>query len=77
YSTQIFVYDMLGISSYREFAPLITAIIIAGRSSSAFTTEIGIMKVNEEIYALQTIGEHPIHRLVLPRITALIISKPV
>lgn len=55
YGTQIFVVDMLGISSFREFAPLFTAIIIAGRSGSAFTSEIGIMKVNEEIDALQTI----------------------
>ncbi|MDE5031966.1 ABC transporter permease, partial [Francisella tularensis] len=51
--------------------------IIAGRISSAFTTEIGIMKFNEEIDALQTIGEDPIQRIVLPRITALIISLPV
>ena len=51
YGTQIFVVDMLGISSFREFAPLFTAIIIAGRSGSAFTSEIGIMKVNEEIDA--------------------------
>ncbi|AIT09036.1 ABC transporter permease [Candidatus Francisella endociliophora] len=77
YGTQIFVVDMLGISSFREFAPLFTAIIIAGRSGSAFTSEIGIMKVNEEIDALQTIGEDPMQRLVLPRITALIISLPV
>lgn len=77
YGTQIFVVDMLGISSFREFAPLFTAIIIAGRSGSAFTSEIGIMKVNEEIDALQTIGEDPIQRLVLPRITALVISLPV
>lgn len=77
YGTQIFVIDMLGISSFREFAPLFTAIIIAGRSGSAFTSEIGMMKVNEEIDALQTIGEDPIQRLVLPRITALIISLPI
>lgn len=77
YGTQIFVVDMLGISSFREFAPLFTAIIIAGRSGSAFTSEIGMMKVNEEIDALQTIGEDPMQRLVLPRITALIIALPV
>lgn len=77
YGTQIFVVDMLGISSFREFAPLFTAIIIAGRSGSAFTSEIGIMKVNEEIDALQTIGEDPIQRLILPRITALMISLPI
>ncbi|QIW09850.1 ABC transporter permease [Francisella sp. LA112445] len=77
YGTQIFVVDMLGVSSFREFAPLFTAIIIAGRSGSSFTSEIGIMKVNEEIDALQTIGEDPIQRLVLPRITALVISLPV
>ena len=77
YGTQIFVVDMLCVSSFREFAPLFTAIIIAGRSGSAFTSEIGIMKVNEEIDALQTIGEDPMQRLVLPRITALMISLPV
>lgn len=77
YGTQLFVVDMLGISSFREFAPLFTAIIIAGRSGSAFTSEIGIMKVNEEIDALQTIGEDPMQRLVLPRVTALMISLPV
>ncbi|MFC4891454.1 MlaE family ABC transporter permease [Pseudofrancisella aestuarii] len=77
YGTQIFVVDMLGISSFREFAPLFTAIIVAGRSGSAFTSEIGIMKVNEEIDALQTIGEDPMQRLILPRITALMISLPV
>ncbi|ASG67549.1 ABC transporter permease [Francisella halioticida] len=77
YGTQIFVVDMLGVSSFREFAPLFTAIIIAGRSGSSFTSEIGIMKVNEEIDALQTIGEDPMQRLVLPRITALVISLPV
>ena len=74
YGTQIFVVDMLGISLFREFAPLFTAIIIAGSSGSAFTSEIGIMKVNEEIDALQIIGEDPIQPIVLPRITALIIS---
>ena len=77
YGTQIFVVDMLGISSFREFAPLFTAIIIAGRSGSAFTSEIGLMKVNEEIDALKTIGEDPIQRLILPRITALMVSLPV
>ncbi len=77
YGTQKFVVDMLGISSFREFAPLFTAIIIAGRSGSAFTSEIGIMKINEEIDAIQTIGEDPMQRLVLPRITALMISLPV
>lgn len=77
YGTQIFVVDMLGISSFREFAPLFTAIIIAGRSGSAYTSEIGIMKVNEEIDALQTIGEDPMQRLILPRITALMISLPI
>ena len=77
YGTQIFVVEMLGISSLREFAPLFTAIIVAGRSGSSFASEIGIMKINEEIDALQTIGEDPIQRLIIPRITALIISLPI
>jgi len=60
----------------REIGVLIAAILIAGRSGSAFTAEIGMMKVNEEIDALSTIGIDPIEVLVLPRINALLITLP-
>lgn len=76
YGANIFVVDLLGISLLREFAPLITAIIIAGRSGSAFTAEIGSMKVNAEIDAMRTMGISPIQRLVIPRVVGLLISLP-
>ena len=76
YGANIFVVDLLGISLLREFAPLITAIIIAGRSASSFTAELGSMKVQQEIDALSTFGISPIKRLVLPRIIGMMISLP-
>jgi phospholipid/cholesterol/gamma-HCH transport system permease protein len=60
----------------REIGVLIAAILIAGRSGSAFTAEIGMMKVNEEVDAMSTIGLDPIEVLVLPRINALLITLP-
>ncbi|WP_119343344.1 MlaE family ABC transporter permease [Facilibium subflavum] len=76
YGANIFVVDLLGISLLREFAPLITAIIVAGRSASSFTAEIGSMKVQQEIDALKTFGISPIKRLVVPRIVGMTISLP-
>jgi phospholipid/cholesterol/gamma-HCH transport system permease protein len=67
---------ILGLSLLRELGGLITAIIVAGRSGSAFTAEIGTMKVNEEIDAMQTIGLNTIDVLVLPRILGLVIVLP-
>ena len=60
----------------REFAPLITAIIIAGRSGSAYAAQIGTMAVTEEIDALRTLGIDPLELLVLPKIIALVITLP-
>ncbi|WP_434777881.1 MlaE family lipid ABC transporter permease subunit [Neisseria sp. Ec49-e6-T10] len=60
----------------REFAVLLTAILIAGRTASAFTAQIGLMKANEEIDAIQTLGLNPIELLVLPRVLALLVSLP-
>jgi phospholipid/cholesterol/gamma-HCH transport system permease protein len=60
----------------REFAPLITAIIIAGRSGSAFAAQIGTMAVTEEIDAMRTIGIEPLELLVLPKVMALVIVLP-
>ena len=67
---------MLGISILRELAPLITAIVIAGRSGSAFTAQIGAMKITEELDAMRTMGFDPYIFLVLPRIIALMIVMP-
>jgi phospholipid/cholesterol/gamma-HCH transport system permease protein len=65
---------MLAITIPREIGVLLTAIMIAGRSGSAFTAEIGTMKVNEEIAAMQALGLDPMEVLVLPRVTALIFT---
>jgi phospholipid/cholesterol/gamma-HCH transport system permease protein len=76
YGANIFIVDTTGIAILREFAPLITAVIMAGRTSTAFAALIGTMKVNEEIDALSTMGIQPVQRLVLPRVIALLIAMP-
>ena len=77
YGANIFIVDMLGISILRELAPLITAIVIAGRSGSAFTAQIGAMKITQELDAMKTMGFDPYIFLVLPRIIALMIALPI
>jgi phospholipid/cholesterol/gamma-HCH transport system permease protein len=77
YGANIFVADLVGISVTRELAPLMTAIIVCGRSGAAFTAELGSMKVSEEIDALRTIGLGPVRYLVLPRVLALVLVTPV
>ncbi len=74
--TNIFIVDLVGISLLREIAPLIVAILIAGRSGSAYAAEIGTMKVTEELDAVRTLGISPIDLLVLPRSFALVIALP-
>jgi phospholipid/cholesterol/gamma-HCH transport system permease protein len=76
YGANIFVADLVGLSMLREFAPLITAIIIAGRSGSAYAAQIGTMAVTEEIDALRTLGIVPQELLVLPKLLALLIALP-
>lgn len=76
YGANIFVADLVGLSMLREFAPLITAIIVAGRSGSAYAAQIGTMAVTEEIDAMRTIGIVPLDLLVLPKIIALVIALP-
>ena len=76
FGAEIFTIDLLGISVLRELGILMTAIIVAGRSGSAFTAQIGAMQVNEEIDALHTIGLDPVEILVLPRLLALVIALP-
>jgi phospholipid/cholesterol/gamma-HCH transport system permease protein len=77
YGANIFIVDMLGISIFRELAPLITAIVIAGRSGSSYTAQIGAMKITQEIDAMKTMGFEPFAFLVLPRILALMITMPI
>lgn len=76
YGANIFIAYLSGMAIFREFAPLITAIIVAGRTSSAFTAQIGSMKVNEEVDALLTMGLSPTELLVLPKVVALIFIFP-
>jgi phospholipid/cholesterol/gamma-HCH transport system permease protein len=72
----LYVADLVAIAVVRELGPLMTAIILAGRSGSAFAAEIGTMKVNEEIDALTTMGLEPVRFLVLPRILATLVVTP-
>ena len=76
YGASIFVADLVGLSMLREMSPLLTAIIVAGRSGSAFTAQIGTMKVTEEVDAMRTIGIAPMDLLVLPKVAALLIALP-
>ncbi|MGN4933060.1 ABC transporter permease [Aeromonas rivipollensis] len=76
YGANIFVVDLVALSMLREFAPLITAIIVAGRSGSAYAAQIGTMAVSEEIDAMRTIGIAPLDMLVLPKALALLIALP-
>lgn len=76
FGANIFIADLIGISVLREFGPLIAAIIVAGRTGSAFTAEIGTMKVTDEIDALRTIGISPLEMLALPKVLALAVILP-
>ena len=76
FGANIFVADLVGIAMLRELSPLLTAIIVAGRSGSAYTAQIGTMKVTEEIDALRTVGIVPQELLVLPKMLALTIVLP-
>jgi phospholipid/cholesterol/gamma-HCH transport system permease protein len=76
YGANIFVADLVGLAMLRELSPMLTAIIVAGRSGSAYAAQIGTMKVTEEIDALRTVGIAPIELLVLPKILALVIALP-
>lgn len=77
FGAEVYTVNLLGLSITREIGVLLTAIMIAGRSGSAFTAQIGTMKVTEEIDAMGTIGLDPIEVLVLPRVLALMITLPI
>ncbi|WP_166364591.1 ABC transporter permease [Pseudomonas akapageensis] len=76
FGATIFTVDLVAFSFLREFAVLLTAILMAGRTASAFTAQIGSMKANEEIDAIRTLGLDPVEMLVLPRVLALLIALP-
>jgi len=76
FGAEIYIADFVGKSVARELGPLITAIIVAGRTGSAFAAELGTMKVNEEIDALKTMGLDPVRFLVVPRVMAATLMTP-
>ena len=76
FGANVFIADLVGLSMLRELSPLMTAIIVAGRSGSAYAAQIGTMKVTEEIDALRTTGVGPTELLILPKLLALVIALP-
>jgi len=76
FGANIFIVEMVSISVTRELAPLLTAIVIAGRSASAFTAQIGVMKITEEIDAMKTMGFSIWNFLIIPRVFGLMLSLP-
>jgi len=76
FGAEIFVADLIGLSMLRELGPLMTAILVAGRSGAAFAAEIGTMRVNQEVDALTTMGLSPVRFLVTPRIIAAVLMTP-
>lgn len=76
WGANIFIANLVGISALRELAPLMTAVLITGRSGSAITAEIGTMKVSEEIDALTVMGMNPTKYLVAPKFLAMILAVP-
>ena len=76
FGAEIFVADLIGLAMLRELGPLMTAILLAGRSGAAFAAEIGTMRVNQEVDALTTMGLNPVRFLVTPRIIAAVLMTP-
>lgn len=76
FGTEIFTVNLVAVAVLREMGVLLTAILVAGRSGSAFTAQIGTMQVNQEVDALRTLGLDPMETLVLPRLFALIVTLP-
>ena len=76
FGAEIYVIDMIGILVLREIGVLIVCVMVAGRSGSAYTAELGSMKMREEVDALRTMGFDPVEVLVLPRIVALVLAVP-
>jgi phospholipid/cholesterol/gamma-HCH transport system permease protein len=76
YGASVFIVEFVGIAMLREIVPLITAIIVAGRSGSAYTAQIGTMQVTEEVNAMRTMGIDPLELLIAPKVLALVVALP-
>lgn len=76
YGANIYIVELVSLTIFREFGPMMTAILVAGRTGSAFTAEIGTMKVTEEVDALKTLGIPPLEILVLPKLLGLVLALP-
>lgn len=76
FGAEMYVVDLLGIACVRELGPLLAAILVAGRSGSSMTAQLGVMRLNEELDALTTIGVPYTQRLILPKVVALALSQP-
>jgi phospholipid/cholesterol/gamma-HCH transport system permease protein len=76
YGANIFIADLVGLTLLRELGPMLTAIMVAGRTGSAYTAQIAAMKINEEIDAMRTMGISPMELLVIPKLLALIVALP-
>jgi phospholipid/cholesterol/gamma-HCH transport system permease protein len=77
FGAEVYVVDMVGILVLRELGVLIVAVMVAGRSGSAYTAELGSMKMREEVDALRTMGFDPVEVLMLPRMVALVVALPI
>ena len=76
FGAEVFVVDLIGVSVLREIGILLTAIVVAGRSGSAFAAAIGSVKLYQEVDAMRTLGLDPMETLVLPRVLALVVAMP-
>ena len=75
FGAEVYVVNLLGIGCIRELGPLLAAILVAGRSGSSMTAQLGVMRLNEEVDALTTIGIRSTQRLILPKVVALALDK--
>jgi len=76
FGAQVFAVQLIGVAVFREFAVVIAAVLLAGRSSSSFAAEIGSMRMNQEVDAMQVMGVNPFQALVIPRLAALVVMMP-
>ena len=77
FGVQIYMVDLVGLGLVREMAPLLTSVLLAGRTASSFAAEIGTMKINQEIDALKTLGLNPVRFLVIPRVLVTMFVTPI
>ncbi|BCX81758.1 phospholipid/cholesterol/gamma-HCH transport system permease protein [Methylomarinovum caldicuralii] len=76
YGANIYIVDLVGLTILREIAPLVTAIIMAGRTGSSYTAEIGAMRITEEVDALRSLALEPVEILALPKLAAMLVAMP-